>query len=283
VVDLAKGGYDLATSPETRERAWAAAKKLAAAAKDYAAKAAKDPSKAIRDARDGVNALRSAFDKERLKAEAEGRAAEFWGKVTGRAATEVALLLAPLGAAAKAGKARLLAEAANATRLVGEAEEVAGSTARVAAAMREMAETSTAVLPCGRQVPLPTLSPAELEKLAEKAAARSASAMAEDARLADELVASAKRPSRPGSAHSRGKQALQKKVDNPRKSKYFKDVPKTDEEAENIIRSVLRARDKITKTGTNSNGQTYTDIIDAESGRGIRMVEGMFDTFVNKD
>lgn len=37
----------------------------------------------------------------------------------------------------------------------------------------------------------------------------------------------------------------------------------------------------IIRTGTNRNQQNYVDIFDSATGRGVRMIDGKFDTFVN--
>jgi RHS repeat-associated protein len=99
----------------------------------------------------------------------------------------------------------------------------------------------------------------------------------------DDIVESAFRPSRPGSEQSRLMQSLQKKTGNPLKNKYYKDLPLHEETAENIIREVSASKNQIVRTGTNRNGQVYTEIFDKDTGRGIRTIDNQFDTFVNID
>ena len=104
VVELAKGGYALATDEKARESAWNTTKKLAKAAGDYGEEVWDDPAKAYRDARDGVTAAYNTFEQAKEKAAAEGRSAEFWGNLTGKGLFEVGTILIPVGVAAKAGK-----------------------------------------------------------------------------------------------------------------------------------------------------------------------------------
>lgn len=134
VVDLAKGGYDLATDPATREQAWQAANELAKRAKDYAEEAYGDPAKVYQDARDGAARLYSAFDEARRAAEARGESAEFWGNAVGRGGFEAASLLVPAGAAAKAGKLGTAAKAAKAADAIDDAADMAKVGNRVKAA-----------------------------------------------------------------------------------------------------------------------------------------------------
>ena len=99
VKGLAKGGYDLATDPAARERAWEATKSAGNAVADYAEDSWNDPTKPFRDARDGANAAYNAADKFVRTADAED-----WGKLAGAGVFEVGTALVPVGAVAKAGK-----------------------------------------------------------------------------------------------------------------------------------------------------------------------------------
>lgn len=123
--DLARGGYDLATDPAARERAWQAAKQAASMAQDYAGQIRDDPAKAMRDARDGANRLYSAFDQARQEAAARGESAEFWGDAAGQALFEVGTALIPVGAASKAGKLGKAVKAADGLDALGDAAGVA--------------------------------------------------------------------------------------------------------------------------------------------------------------
>jgi len=112
VVELAKGGYALATDDKARESAWNTTKKLAKAAGDYGEEVLDDPAKASRDARDGTLAAYNTFEQAKEKAEAEGRSAEFWGNLTGKVGFEIGTIILGVGVAAKAGKLGKVAKGA---------------------------------------------------------------------------------------------------------------------------------------------------------------------------
>lgn len=79
---------------------------------------------------------------------------------------------------------------------------------------------------------------------------------------------------------TRGLQALQKKID--RGDAAYKGLPRTQAQAEAIIEEVLNSPKQILQQGVSRAGQAYTDVLDAVTGRGVRIVNGQFDTFVNK-
>ena len=97
----------------------------------------------------------------------------------------------------------------------------------------------------------------------------------------DEVIDSASRPSKKGSETSRGLQALQKRLDlgNP----AYAGLSKTEEDVEQIIEETLGASNTspIIKSGTNRNQQSRIDVFNSATGRGVRFVNGEFDTFVN--
>ena len=97
----------------------------------------------------------------------------------------------------------------------------------------------------------------------------------------DEVIDSASRPSKKGSETSRGLQALQKRLDlgNP----AYAGFSKTEEDVEQIIEETLGASNTspIIETGTNRNQQSRIDVFNSATGRGVRFVNGKFDTFVN--
>lgn len=159
VVDLAKGGYTLATDPTAREQAWQTAKQLARAGQDYAGRAYNDPAQAFSDAKDGANRLYSAFEQARDAAAARGESAEFWGQAAGRTAFEVGSLLIPVGAATKLGKLAEGAKAADqivdglrAADKLAEGGAAAAKAEAVAAKAAATADMGYEVLPCGKTV-----------------------------------------------------------------------------------------------------------------------------------
>ncbi|MDZ4377976.1 MAG: hypothetical protein U0973_07470, partial [Xanthomonadaceae bacterium] len=98
------------------------------------------------------------------------------------------------------------------------------------------------------------------------------------ARGIDDVISSASRASRAGSQESRALQALRKKID--RGNEAFSGLPKTQEAANDLIRQTLGAKNPIIRTRTR-NGQTIRDVFDQATGRGVRTIDGEFDTFVN--
>jgi hypothetical protein len=94
----------------------------------------------------------------------------------------------------------------------------------------------------------------------------------------DDIISSASRPARTGSKDSRALQALKKKID--RGDGAFSDLPKTQDAANDLIRQILGAKNTVIRT-TIRNGQTVEDIFDLGTGRGVRIIDGGFDTFVN--
>ena len=97
----------------------------------------------------------------------------------------------------------------------------------------------------------------------------------------DEVLDSASRPSKKNSETSRGIQAIQKRLDlgNP----AYAGFSKTEEDVEQVITETLGASNTspIIKTGTNRNQEAYVDVFNSATGRGVRFVNGKFDTFVN--
>ena len=88
--------------------------------------------------------------------------------------------------------------------------------------------------------------------------------------LADDLIASSRRPAREGSRISRAVQSLQKKID--RGSKHF-GTNKTSDAAEGLIRDIL---DDAQTAITRPNGVDIRDSL----GWGIRITNDKFDTFL---
>ena len=127
VVELAKGGYALATDDKARESAWNTTKKLAKAAGDYGEEVLDDPAKASRDARDGTLAAYNTFEQAKEKAEAEGRSAEFWGNLTGKVGFEIGTIILGVGVAAKAGK---LGKVAKGAKQLENAEDMVSASKR---------------------------------------------------------------------------------------------------------------------------------------------------------
>ncbi|MBF0366697.1 MAG: hypothetical protein HQK50_14080 [Oligoflexia bacterium] len=96
---------------------------------------------------------------------------------------------------------------------------------------------------------------------------------------AQKIVDSGKRPAREGANDSRLLQALKKKID--RGDSSYNGLDKTESTAEKIINDVFSKENKLVKEGVNRNGQKYIDYFDPSTGRGVRTVDGSFDTFVN--
>ena len=126
VKGLAKGGYDLATDPAARERAWEATKSAGNAVAEYAGDSWDDPAKPFRDARDGANAAYNAADKFVRTADAED-----WGKLAGAGVFEVGTALVPVGAVAKAGKLGKLGTIAKTADKVGDVADTATDAAKL--------------------------------------------------------------------------------------------------------------------------------------------------------
>ena len=99
-------------------------------------------------------------------------------------------------------------------------------------------------------------------------------------RVADDVIASALRPSRLGSQDSRALSSLKKKVD--RLDNAYSGVPKTHDAAVDIIRQTLNAKDPLI-TKYIKNGKKVRDVFDPSTGRGIRIRDNQFDTFLNLD
>jgi len=81
-----------------------------------------------------------------------------------------------------------------------------------------------------------------------------------------------------GSQDSRALQSFKKKID--RGDDAFSGLPKTQDAANDIIRQTLGSTNPIVRVKTR-NGQTVRDVFDSSTGRGVRTVNGQFDTFVN--
>ena len=97
----------------------------------------------------------------------------------------------------------------------------------------------------------------------------------------DDVIESSLRPSKAGSETTRGVQAIQKRLDG--KDPAYKGFSKTQEDVEKIIEETLGSSNinPIIKTGKNKNQQFRVDIFNSATGRGVRFVNGKFDTFVN--
>ncbi len=93
-------------------------------------------------------------------------------------------------------------------------------------------------------------------------------------RFVDDVVESALRPSRLGSKTPRALQALQKRLDQG--DLAFKDLDKSLEQAKKIIRKILNSENAIVK----QKGKNI-DIFDPKTGRGVRLREGEFVTFLD--
>ena len=94
----------------------------------------------------------------------------------------------------------------------------------------------------------------------------------------DDVISSASRPARVDSRDSRALQALKKKID--RGDDAFSGLPKTQDAANDLIRQTLGAKNPVVRTKTR-NGQTVRDVFDPSTDRGVKTVDGEFDTFVN--
>jgi hypothetical protein len=92
------------------------------------------------------------------------------------------------------------------------------------------------------------------------------------------ILKSASRPARAGSKDSRALQALKKKVD--RGDAAFRGLSKDLQSAEKVIKDIINSKDKIVKPSLR-NGINYIDIFDKKTGRGVRLIDGAFDTFIN--
>ena len=101
---------------------------------------------------------------------------------------------------------------------------------------------------------------------------------AKAARFIDDIIRSASRQARVGSQDSRALQALKKKVD--RGDPAFSGLPKTNDIADDVIRQTLGTENSVVRY-KNIDGQRVIDVFDQNSGRGVRVVDGAFDTFVN--
>ena len=97
----------------------------------------------------------------------------------------------------------------------------------------------------------------------------------------EKVIEGSRRPPRSGGERSRAIQALQKKID--RRDRAFQGLEKSQDAANQVIREVLGAEKPIIRTGTNRNGEAYVDIFNPSTGRGVRLIDGAFDTFVNLD
>ncbi|AUH50600.1 hypothetical protein CXB49_07175 [Chromobacterium sp. ATCC 53434] len=104
-----------------------------------------------------------------------------------------------------------------------------------------------------------------------------------DGKDISDILDSAMQPSRPGSKQTRLQQALQKKIDNPEKSKYFSGMGAGVDQGIGLLNEIYNYPNPLVKDGVNRAGQSYRDIINPSTGRGVRLVDGKFDTFVNKD
>ena len=97
----------------------------------------------------------------------------------------------------------------------------------------------------------------------------------------DEVLNSASRPSKKNSETTRGLQALQKRIDG--QNSAYSGYSKTQEDVNQIIEETLGASNTnpVISTGKNRNQEARVDIFNPATGRGVRFVNGEFDTFVN--
>ena len=112
--------------------------------------------------------------------------------------------------------------------------------------------------------------PCDISKVAEKTA--------EIFESTGEILKSSRRPAKAGAEESRALQALKKKID--RGDQAFKDLPKTQEQAETLIFEIFAAKDKIVRTKIQDN-MKIIDTFDKTTRRGVRTGDSVFDTFVN--
>lgn len=76
-------------------------------------------------------------------------------------------------------------------------------------------------------------------------------------------------------------QALQKRLDL--EDSAYQGLSKTEEDANRVITETLGPSNTnpIINTGTNRNSQNYVEVFNPSTGRGVRIINGKFDTFVN--
>ncbi len=96
---------------------------------------------------------------------------------------------------------------------------------------------------------------------------------------ADDVISSSMRPARAGAEESRALQALKKKID--RNNPAFQGLEKSQEAANSVIREVLNTKNPVYNSGINRNGDYYIEIFNSDTGRGVRLINDAFDTFVN--
>jgi hypothetical protein len=65
-----------------------------------------------------------------------------------------------------------------------------------------------------------------------------------------------------------------------RNDSAYQGIPKTQEGANDLIREVLNSKNPVVRTKYR-NGQEVRDVFDTSTGRGVRTIDGKFDTFVN--
>ena len=179
VVDLAKGGYRLATDPASREQAYETGKVLAGKASQAVGAAVDDPMGTLDGMRNRAASAWGALQQERAKAAAAGRLEEFDGQLAGRGLSEVASLFVPVSKVAGLGKAAELAgEAGKAGRAV-EAGALAGK------AIEEGGAQASHVLAAVEECPLKAAAEAEAkaanlsEQIAENAVGKKTQALEE--------------------------------------------------------------------------------------------------------
>jgi hypothetical protein len=160
----AKGAYNLAVDPAARAQASQQARQAAQSASRYAQQAYNDPRKALNDGRRAVSGAYNNFQSARARAAAEGRSAEFYGRLS----SEVAVAVVPGGALVKG--ARGAAGLANVGRA---AVSTAARGTRAVAATSARSATAAAARTTARAAPA---------RAATRAAARPATRAATRAR-----------------------------------------------------------------------------------------------------
>jgi hypothetical protein len=98
---VARGAYNIAVDPAARAQASQQARQAAQSASRYAQQAYNDPRKALNDGRRAVSGAYNNFEAARARAAAEGRSAEFYGRLS----SEVAVAVVPGGALVKGARA----------------------------------------------------------------------------------------------------------------------------------------------------------------------------------
>jgi len=140
---LAEGTYAVATDPQARAQAWETTKALANAT----AKAAANPKQTMSKVKDAVTSTYAEVQTAAAKAQAEGRAAEFWGTAAGRYLPEL-VPISKVSMLGKAGKVAKVAKAGDTVADVGKAEQVSKKMAQVKNLVGPKGRPGTAATSC---------------------------------------------------------------------------------------------------------------------------------------